>query len=809
MLATALCLRAELRSRWRAWAFIGLLIAVAGGVVLTTAAGARRTASSYNRFLESSHGADVLVSPDQTGFPHFYDSLARATGATVVPLIGYGAAPLHRPNEPILIVASPNPRFGSRVDRPKVTNGRLPHASDPSEVLVDTTTARPLGVHAGSRLSVRISSRDEEVPSPADESVTLRVVGVGVTRDNVVPVNALATAPTMLATKAFTDRFGPDHYAFDGADVLLASGTSKAAFSAASERLGRQFPETGGNVQIADEAEQAAKVNHAIRPEAVALALFAALTLLTALFAIGQLLARQLFIASSDNGVFRALGMSRTQLLFTELAQVAATATAGAIGAVLLAIAASPLMPIGPARTAEPHPGVSLDWIVLGVGFAGVVLLFIAIVAWPAWRYASRAEPSEHNRSGTRASLLRRWATAAGAPPTMAIGIGQAVETGRGRTAVPSRVAIAVTALAVTAIAAAATFGTNLSELVGTPRLYGQSWDVTVDAQFSPLPTDQISALLLKLRGVTAWTYGTHTDVMVDRQIIPAIALVARRDRFVAPTVVAGRAANGPHEVALGSKSLARLDRQVGDTLTATLPNPGTETPTPQHLRIVGRTVFPFFGEGSFTPTGLGTGAQITEPMPGGADSTPITVVLIRVDSGRTHQTDVGRVIRAFSQAHICGAYNQCSLSTNIRPTDVLNYSRVQHTPLALAGVLALLALGVLANLLVTSVRRRRRDFAILKTLGVDRRGVSAAVAWQATALIGLALIFGLPAGVVVGRVVWSAFASGLGIPSRPATPVVALAAMIPIALCLANVIAAGPGYVAARTPPAQVLSTE
>jgi ABC-type lipoprotein release transport system permease subunit len=809
MLATALRWRAELRARWRAWAFIGLLIAVAGGVVLTTAAGARRTASSYNRFLTSSHGPDLLVSPDQTGFPHFYRSLRASTGATVVPLIGYGAAPLRHPHEPVLMMASPNARFGIGVDRPKVIDGRLPRSSDPSEVLVDTTAARLLGVQAGGRLSLRIARRDEELPSPADEIVNLRVVGVGVTRDNVVPVNALASAPTMLATKAFTEKFGPDHYAFDGAEVQLAAGEFKAQFSEATQALARRFSETGGNVQIADEAEQAAKVNHAIHPEAVALALFSALTLLTALFAIGQLLARQLFVASSDNDILRALGMSRRQLVVSELAQVAVAATVGAAGAVVLAIFGSSLMPIGPARVAEPHVGISFDWTVLGVGSVGIVLLFVVLMVWPAWRYASRTDESRQEQTRTHASFLRRWATAAGAAPTMSIGIGHAVETGRGRTAAPSRTAIAVTALAVTAIVAAVTFGSNLSRLVGTPELYGQSWDVTIDAQFSPLPTKNVGALLHKLDGVKAWTYGTHTDLTVNREIVPAIALVATRHGVVAPTVVTGRAATHPHEVALGSKSLDRLQRHVGQSLTGTLPNPGTGTPPAQHWRIVGKSVFPFFGEGSFTPTGLGTGAQITEPMPNDANPTPITVVLIRVDSGPNHKNDIDHVISAFRQADLCSAANQCSIATTIRPTDVLNYSRIQHTPLILAAVLALLALGVLANLLVTSIRRRRRDYAILKTLGVGRRGIFATVAWQATALIGLALLIGLPAGALIGRFVWATFATDLGIPSRPETPLLVLAATIPVALCIANAIAAGPGYVAAQTSPAQVLRTE
>jgi hypothetical protein len=375
---------------------------------------------------------------------------------------------------------------------------------------------------------------------------------------------------------------------------------------------------------------------------------------------------------------------------------------------------------------------------------------------------------------------------------------------------VPSRTAIGVTAIAVAAIVAVATFGTNLSRLVHTPRLYGQSWDVTIDSQFSPLPAAQIDALLRKSPGVTARTFGTHTDVNVGRQIIPAVALVPSAHGLIAPTAVAGRAAVGSREVAFGAKTLDHIHRHVGQTVAASQPRPGTETPPVVQMRIVGRSVFPFFGMGSFTPTGLGAGAQVTEPMPAAnAPGPPLTIVLVRVAPGASHATDVAGVMRGLAHEHICGPYNQCAMTTTSRPTDILNYSRIQGTPAALAAVLALLAIGVVANLLVTSIRRRRHDLAILKTLGIGRRGISATVAWQATTLVGVALVVGLPIGIAVGVRVWSVFASGLGIPSDSRTPTVALLLAIPAALLIGNAIAAIPAYFAGRTAPAQILRSE
>ena len=240
-------------------------------------------------------------------------------------------------------------------------------------------------------------------------------------------------------------------------------------------------------------------------------------------------------------------------------------------------------MPIGPARLAEPHPGVAFDWTVLGIGFVAIVAL-LRRGRWPCPRGASPKRCNDtvgaQDRFARRPSSATRWATAAGTPPDAAIGIGYAVDPGRGRTAVPTRGVIVVTALAVAAIAATATFGTNLSRLVHTPRLYGQSWDLTVDAQFSPLPTARIERAARHQPGVTAWTFGTHADVTIGGRIVPGHrarddqARARRADRRRGPD--RGR----PDEIALGTKTLADLHRQRrSDPRRSALPRPGTQTP--------------------------------------------------------------------------------------------------------------------------------------------------------------------------------------------------------------------------------------
>jgi ABC-type lipoprotein release transport system permease subunit len=134
---------------------------------------------------------------------------------------------------------------------------------------------------------------------------------------------------------------------------------------------------------------------------------------------------------------------------------------------------------------------------------------------------------------------------------------------------------------------------------------------------------------------------------------------------------------------------------------------------------------------------------------------------------------------------------------------------QVNWLPVTLAGLLSLLALLAVGHALVTSVRRRRRDLAVLKTLGFDRGQIRATIAWQATTLALVGLIIGIPAGILVGSFVWRQVATGLGIATTPQIPVLALLLTIPAALVAVNLIAYAPARAAARTRPAVALRSE
>jgi hypothetical protein len=118
-------------------------------------------------------------------------------------------------------------------------------------------------------------------------------------------------------------------------------------------------------------------------------------------------------------------------------------------------------------------------------------------------------------------------------------------------------------------------------------------------------------------------------------------------------------------------------------------------------------------------------------------------------------------------------------------------------------------AVAALGLTLTASVRRRRRDLALLKALGFTRRQLAACVAWQTTVAATIGVIAGIPLGIALGRWLWILFAHQIYAVPRPTVPALPLVCIGLGALVLANAAAALPGRYAARTPAALVLRTE
>jgi hypothetical protein len=119
---------------------------------------------------------------------------------------------------------------------------------------------------------------------------------------------------------------------------------------------------------VSDQVERASK------PEALALGVFGLIASLAALLIGGLSITRRLWSESNDLDVLRALGASSPSVTVVATLGLLGSLFLGSIVAGGVAALLSPLTLIGPVRQIEPSPGFNLDWTVLGIGFAVLVL---------------------------------------------------------------------------------------------------------------------------------------------------------------------------------------------------------------------------------------------------------------------------------------------------------------------------------------------------------------------------------------------------------------------------------------------------
>ena len=389
-------------------------------------------------------------------------------------------------------------------------------------------------------------------------------------------------------------------------------GRTWRAFARRAGELARRYPRTQG-VQVISLAPQA-KVEQAIQPQADALALFAALAGLAVPAVIGQLLSLQLIVGAADYPVLSALGAGRRQLFWLAVLRAGVVCTAGACVAVVIAVAASALMPIGPARLAEPDPGVQANLGALGLGLVAVAVLPVLVIAPVAWhaagaggrRGAGQPEPAARSRLATALAAL-------GGVPAAAMGARMAFEPGRGRSAVPVRSALTGTAVAVATVVAALVFSASLARLVDTPRLYGQNWTLGLSLGFGSAPASGprgVASFLAGVPGVAAYAGGNWGQISIDGQQVAAVG-IRPLHRSVFLTLLDGAPPASRSQIVLGARTLRRLGKQVGGVVFVQ-PAPGAR---PARMRITGEAIFPSFGVGIGTPTGLGDGAAVFAPL--------------------------------------------------------------------------------------------------------------------------------------------------------------------------------------------------
>jgi len=349
-------------------------------------------------------------------------------------------------------------------------------------------------------------------------------------------------------------------------------------------------------------------------------------------------------------------------------------------------------------------------------------------------------------------------------------------------------------------VVGAMTIDHGLGEALTHPSRAGVTWDAAI----TPSPADREGTEIARSRIDAIAAVRDVSDVaVVGRQVSEAsgtagvqIFAIEQKIGTVQFEATKGIGPNRDDEAAIGPQTASELGVHIGDTITV-----GS---LPHRVRIVGEALFPSdvhasFDEGIWlTPKTFAT----IEPASKAAELNRTNVVAVRFRDGANKTAAFTRLTQAEGNS-------VASIAPPEVPLELSNLRNVRVLPKLLMGFLALLAAAAVAHVLATSVRRRRRDFAMLRALGMTRRSTRSIINLQGSAIAIAGLVVGIPVGIFVGRLGWHLIANR--VPLRYVQPLalVAMIVVVPAALVLVNVLALAPGRRAARLQPAQVLHAE
>jgi ABC-type antimicrobial peptide transport system permease subunit len=783
--------RAELRGRRASMAVVVVVAALVSGAALTSAAGARRTATVVDRMLAQTSLPEYAIGTylttdagDADLLAAAEDELERLPGvdraiatANIYVAVGPGDGSWY-----LAIGTNLDGRYLESGWTAPLRDGRLPAVDGTGEVAFDAGTASRLGLEVGDEFVAPTISAEtteallrgqttEVVPDGPDIPLTV----VGIFRESITDDPSFGWGVTSPDTAAFLGRAGVSeaYFLFDGDEDVDV----QAAVDVVSNALG------GGAAYVSDPDLELGPIRNTVDIIAAGLALFALLATVAGLIALGQVVGRQVADNVRIASVTRALGMRDRE---TAAALAIPPALAGAVGVVVGAVAAvalSPIFPTGIGRLAEPDPGVRIDWLVLGVGSLVLIAFVSTSAAVTAHRRVGAHQESGRSVVHGRGSGLRR-----GIPLTAAIGSGLVLVPNRIRTSVRPASALLGAVLGVAGVLAIAVFTVSQRTTAEDPARYGWVWDVDADIAIDdPEPLFAALAEEPALAAVGTAICG-RSAVGDDDTVMCAMDVLSGS---MPMTYLAGRAPASPDEVAVGQQTMASHDVRIGDRLEVT----GASGVT-KGLQVVGVAVFPDTsapGSGLIaTPGGL--------DALGGSDDVPILTLKYAPD------LEQGEVERILTEEY---GLSPDELTRASPPLLVERLDLVRPTLVALGLFLGVLAVIGLLHFLMLSNSRRRGETAVFAAIGFVRSQRVAVVVWQALTIAAIGIVVGAPLGLMIGRLVWQESIDQLGIVDTATIPWAFCVVIGAATLVGASAVGALTGWNSARRDTAEALRSE
>jgi FtsX-like permease family protein len=805
---TAAWLRIDLRRRWRSLIVLALLIAIAGATVMAALAGARRAASAQERLNSQTLSATSLILPNTPGFDWSPIRQLPEVAALTTFVVAYSGTTEGVPEESGGFPPADD-GFMRTVEKPVIFSGRPVDPRRADEVIVTRQFVEHFHKGVGDTFVLVLATPSEVAAEEGSgpngvytgPRITMHIVGVGESSstwgaDSPGGTGGFQPSPGLYAQ--YRDNIvGPDPAkspVYINALVRLRGGEADIP------QLRKDIARITGrsDIEVSNQPEQQRGIQHGIAFEARCLLAFAIAAFVAALFLVGQAIIRYAAASTVELRTLRALGMSPRQATVTAASGPVVAGVLGAALAVGGAFVASRWFPIGSAGLLETDPGLDADWTVFGPGAAIVVVLVGTAAATAALLALGASRRTYAGRRSTVAAAAARG----GLPVPMSIGTRFALEPGRGRSAVPVRPAIVGAVTGVIGIIAAFIFSAGVSDAADHPERFGQTYQLGAFAGISDhdfAPVDKLVGALRANSDVTG-VGNARTAVATGPSADASVSLwaYASGPKALPVVVLHGRMPRTPGEVALAPRSVSALHTGI-DRRVELRGNKGR----PETFTVTGVVLIP---EGPHN--GYADGGWVTD---GGYDRLfkgfKFHLVLITLrPSARTD--DAATVLsRAITKAD--PALKEVGLERPDPLGEVGQLREVRRLPIFLGLFLVVLAIGAVGHALATAVRRRSHDLAVLRALGMTQRQCRGVVVTQATVLAAIGLAAGVPLGFAAGRSVWRVVADYTPIQYKAPTALFVTLLVIPLAIIVANALAAWPGRRAARLRISHILRTE
>jgi ABC-type lipoprotein release transport system permease subunit len=776
--AVAYRLRCVLRARWRATLGMTLIVAAVSGVVLAFAAGAQRTSSAPDRFVAAHGPAPDGEIQQERGQPRTAEIAALPESASVVgATFVFGGLKRSGGSEDVdgLVFSGTPSAIGQRL-----VAGRDADPANPHEFVATRTFVATNGAAIGDTFTLFTLTTEQadaagfSTTDPQGPSVDAVLVGITDGHQDAEDPGSPAE-PGVVFSSSLLEQNPDIGVALTLMSVQFAPGVDLEKFREQLDSLpGGDSLSLGPGVIIGD------SVRTAVQAQSRGLWLLAAVAAVAAVAALGQLLTRQVRQSPAERSRLSAIGFTKAQIVGESVARAAVPIVVGTLLGVGLAAAASDVFPTGFVRKIEPSPGLRFETVVL---IAGAATLLVALLLWMLVALSSTGSRS---RVAKPSALIERIATTS---PSATASTGLRFAFMRGDRDVGSvRTAVGGLLMTVVGLVGALTFASSLERLVSDPARSGFNYDFGFGSGATTV-SPELRAALDSDPDVGALTLFAEGQARVDAKTLRLIGTEPVKGEL-APKVLAGRLPSSEDEIALGRLAAHAFGVHIGDDLTLN----GAEAP--RTIRVIGLAVVPSIGSND----GVGQDGIVT------------LAGLKRLDSSASASTaavDLRPGAPPGSAERILRDNGAADPGKQAPPAAIQNLSRVRAIPYLLATLLGALGVLTVAHVMITSMRNRRRDVAIVRSLGADRSWITRAVHWQSTSFTLLPIAVGTPIGLILGQLVFKRFADSVGAVDDASIPFVLVAVIVVCLILLANVVAAVPARSARRLAPSTLLQSE